>query len=110
MLLRSITPDYAFDGKHIPAVSASASHNQAGRVHLSLVNAHPHESITITTTIAGHAAKSVSGRVLTADAMNARNTFDATAAIAPHSFDGAKLGGDTLTVTLPAKSVVVLAL
>jgi alpha-N-arabinofuranosidase len=105
-----ITPDYAFDGKHIPAVSASASRNQAGRVHLSLVNAHPHEAITITTTIAGHAAKSVSGRGLTADAMNARNTFDATAAIAPQSFDGAKLTGDTLTVTLPAKSVVVLAL
>ncbi|MCP5530340.1 MAG: alpha-N-arabinofuranosidase [Opitutaceae bacterium] len=105
-----ITPDYAFDGKHIPAVSASASRNQAGQVHLSLVNTHPHEAITITTTIAGHAAKSVSGRVLTADTMNARNTFDATAAIAPQSFDGAKLGGDTLTVTLPAKSVVVLAL
>lgn len=105
-----ISPDYAFDGKHIPAVSASASRNQAGQVHLSLVNSHPHDAITVSTTIAGHAAKSVTGRVLTADAMNAHNTFDAAETVAPKPFDGATLSGDKLTVTLPAKSVVVLAL
>lgn len=105
-----ISPDYAFEGKHIPAVSASASRNTAGQVHLSLVNTHPREAVTITTTVAGHTAKSVSGRVLTAEAMNTHNTFDATNVIAPKPFDGAKLNGGTLTITLPAKSVVVLAL
>jgi alpha-N-arabinofuranosidase len=48
--------------------------------------------------------------VLTADAMNARNTFEAPQAVKPAAFAGAKVAGDTLTVSLPAKSVVVLEL
>ena len=51
----------------------------------------------------------VSGRVLTASAMNAHNTFDAPYAIAPADFTGAVLKDGLLTLTLPAKSVVVLA-
>ncbi|MCC6416055.1 MAG: alpha-N-arabinofuranosidase [Opitutaceae bacterium] len=105
-----ISPDSAFGDQHIPAISASASRDAAGQVHLSLVNTHPRDAVTIATTITGHAAKSVSGRVLTADAMNTHNTFAASDAIAPQPFDGAKLRGDELSVTLPAKSVVVLAL
>jgi alpha-N-arabinofuranosidase len=51
----------------------------------------------------------VSGRVLTSKDINAHNTFDKPQAIKPAVFDGAKLKGDELTVALPAKSVVVLA-
>lgn len=105
-----ISPDYAFGDQHIPAVSASASKNAAGKVHLSLVNTHAHEAVTVTCTLAGLEAKSVSGRVLTAGAMNAHNTFDQPDAVAPQAFDGAQIEGGTLTVTLPAKSVVVLSL
>jgi len=105
-----ISPDYVFGDQSIPAVSASASRDKNGKVHLSLVNTHAHDAVTVQTAIAGHAAKSVSGRVLTADALNTHNTFDNPDAIAPKPFDDAKLNGDTLTVTLPAKSVVVLAL
>lgn len=104
------SPDYAFENEKIPAVSASASRNAAGQVHLSLVNLHPREPITLTCTIAGHAARSVTGRILTAAAMNARNTLTAPAAVKPAEFTGAKLDGEKLTVTLPAKSVVVLEL
>lgn len=105
-----IAPDYAYGQDQIPALSASASRTAAGQVNLSLVNTHPHNAITVRVSIAGHTAKSVSGRVLTAGAMNAHNTFDAPATVAPTPFNGAKLEGDTLTVTLPAKSVVVLTL
>ena len=41
-------------------------------------------------------------------AMDARNTFDAPDAVHPVAFSGAKLAGNKLSVTLPAKSVVVL--
>ena len=60
--------------------------------------------------LAGLTAKSVTGRVLTAPAMNAHNTFEAPDAVQPAAFSGAALKGDTLEVRLPAKSVVVLAL
>ena len=50
------------------------------------------------------------GEILTASAMDARNTFDAPNAIRPVPFTGASLGGGKLSLTLPAKSVVVLTL
>jgi alpha-L-arabinofuranosidase len=56
------------------------------------------------------AGRAGEGEVLTADAMDAHNTFESPEAIHPVVFDGAKLDGNKLSVTLPAKSVVVLKL
>jgi len=103
-----ISPDYVLDQERIPAVSASASRDAAGKVHLSLVNAHPTDAMTVTVT--GVKPTAVTGRILTADAMDAHNTFASPDAVKPAAFTGAKLAGGQLTVTLPAKSVVVLEL
>ena len=78
--------------------------------HLSLANTCPAQAVTLTVTLAGLAPQSVTGRILTAPAMNAHNTFAAPNAVQPTAFDGASLKGGTLEVKLPAKSVVVLAL
>ena len=107
------TPDYACGDDKIPAVSASASRDKEGAIHLSLVNANPNAPATITCSLAGldGGAKSVTGRVLTASAINSVNTFDAPRTVEPAAFDGAKFAGDnneTLVVKMPAKSVVVL--
>jgi alpha-N-arabinofuranosidase len=105
------SPDYAFGQEKIPMVSASATRAADGSaVHLSLANTSPAQAVTLTVTLAGLAAKSVAGRVLTAPAMNALNTFETPNAVQPAAFDGASLEGGTLEVKLPAKSVVVLAL
>jgi alpha-N-arabinofuranosidase len=104
------TPDYIVGENKIPAVSASASRDPSGKVHLSLVNSNPHQSFTVSCRLEGVAAKTVTGRILTAPAMNARNTFEAPNAVHPVPFTGATLDGATLTVALPAKSVVVLEL
>ena len=109
------TPDYVVGGAKVPAVSASASRDKARKIHVSFSNANPNAAITVTATLAGVTAKGVSGRVLTAPAITSHNTFAAPEAVKPAKFDGAKLESDKigqmqLTVTLPAKSVVVLAL
>ena len=104
-----VTPDYVLGTDKVPAVSAAASRDAAGKVHLSLVNANPNTAITVACTLAGLDAKSVSGRVLTSPAMQDCNTFAAPATVKPQPFDGAKLAAGQLTVVLPAKSVVVLA-
>lgn len=104
------SPDYVVGQEKIPAVSASASRNAAGKVHVSLSNANPNSAITVTCRLAGLTASAVTGRVLTAPAVTSHNTFDAPNTVAPAPFNGAKLAGDTLTVSLPAKSVVVLEL
>jgi alpha-N-arabinofuranosidase len=104
------TPDYGFGGDKIPAVSASASRDAAGKVHLSLVNTNPNQPITVTCALEGMAPQSVTGRILTAPAMNTRNTFEAPHTVQPVAFTGASIAAGTLTVALPAKSVVVLEL
>jgi alpha-N-arabinofuranosidase len=101
------TPDYVFDGQSIPAVSASASLDAAGRIHLSLVNANPRQAMRVGCLVAGHPLGTVTGRVLTAATMQAHNTFDQPDAVAPAPFNSFDNHG-WLTVDLPSKSVVVL--
>ena len=102
------TPDYRFGGESIPAVSASASRDAAGRLHLSLVNANPHQGAHVSCQLGGHPAGTVTGRVLTAATMQAHNTFDQPEAVRPEPFQGFTNKGGRLSIDLPAKSVVVL--
>jgi alpha-N-arabinofuranosidase len=105
------SPDYALGPEKIPMVSASATRAADGSaVHLSLANTSPAQAVTLTVKLAGLAPKAVAGRVLTAPAIDAHNTFEAPNAVQPAAFAGAAVKGDTLEVTLPARSVVVLAL
>jgi alpha-N-arabinofuranosidase len=104
------TPDYVLGEAKIPAVSASASRDAAGKVHVSLANTDPNNAITVTAALTGVTPKAVSGRILTAPAVTSHNTFAAPDTVKPAVFDGAKITGDQLTVVLPAKCVVVLTL
>ena len=104
------TPDYVVGEDKIPAVSASASKDAAGKIHVSLANANPNTGITVSCTLADPVAKNVSGRVLTAPAINSCNTFEALHTVEPAAFNGATLAGNKLTIALPARSVVVLTL
>jgi alpha-N-arabinofuranosidase len=100
--------DYRFGDEKVPAINVSASKDKSGKVHLSLCNLDPANSRELRCTFQGLQAKRVSGRALTADAMTAHNTFDRPDTVKPAAFDGFRLNDDTLTVTLPSKSVVIL--
>ncbi len=100
--------DYKFAGDKIPALNVSASRDRNGKIHVSLCNLDPRNWEQVICKVQGFKAKSVSGRILTADVMNAHNTFDNPEVVKPVDFDAVSLEGDTLAVTLPAKSVVVL--
>ena len=52
----------------------------------------------------------ITGRILTAGAMNAHNTFDAPQTVSPVEFDGHRVVSGGWAVELPPKSVVVLRL
>jgi alpha-N-arabinofuranosidase len=104
------TPDLPQSPVKIPEVSASASRDASGRIHLSLVNTNPDAPVTVACAVAGADLKSPTGRILTAPSMTSHNTFDAPHAVEPAPFTGAAVSGDRLSVTLPALSVVVLEL
>ena len=101
---------YAFDGVTLPAVQASASRDKAGKINVTLCNLDPQRPAAVECQLSGAKVKAVSGRVLTAEAMQAHNTFDKPEVVKPAAFDGAKPTADGFTATLPAKSVVVLTL
>jgi alpha-N-arabinofuranosidase len=100
--------EYRYGDDAVRAVTASASRDESGRVHLTLTNQDPNRGRALEIDLRGMSASRVSGRVLTGDAMNARNTFEDPDVVVPVEFDGARLDGSTLTVDLPAKSVVAL--
>jgi alpha-L-arabinofuranosidase len=97
-------------GTSVPSLNASASRDKGGKLHVSIVNLDPNRSSQVTLRIIGSAAANVSGRVLTAPAMNTVNTFDNPNAVSPAPFRDFKIQGNQITLTLPSKSVVVLEL
>lgn len=102
------TPRYEMNGMSIPSVSASASRDAAGKIHVSLVNTEAKRSVKVAASLVGVKAKSVTGEILTGETLNSRNTFEKPEAVKPAAFKGATIKGETLEVDLPAHSVVVL--
>jgi alpha-N-arabinofuranosidase len=104
--------DYSFGGDKIPGLSASASRNAAGRVHVTLVtlcNLNPNAAVELACETRGLKPSTLEGRMLTAATMQAHNTFDSPDSVQVSEFRGFKLGDSGFSVTLPPKSVVVLA-
>lgn len=102
--------DYRSGEASIPAISATASRNGDGIVHISLSNADPNVDHTVTCTLRGIAAAEVTGRILTAATLDAHNSFDKPETVQPVTFNGASLDGNQLTIEMPAKSVVTLTI
>jgi alpha-N-arabinofuranosidase len=99
---------YARGEKAVPAISASASRDGAGRVHLSLCNLHPTQVMTLVCEVHGVEIQGVMGRVLTADTIDAHNTFDDPERVAPVAFDDLTHTPNSLQFALPARSIVAL--
>ena len=104
------SPVYGLGGVSVPAISMSAARAADGAVLMALANVDPKRTQALSISIPGAKPKRVSGEILTASAMDARNTFEAPDAVHPSAFSGASLQGSTVSLTLPAKSVVVLRL
>ena len=100
--------DYSSGDKTIPAVSASASRDKAGKIHVTLCNLNPNQSADVTCELQGAKTQKISGRILTAPEMNAHNTFDQPDNVKPTEFNAFKVTDNGFVTTLPAKSVVVL--
>jgi alpha-N-arabinofuranosidase len=99
---------YELNGKAIDAISVSASKDAAGKIHITLVNIDPNKAQTIETELRGVAAKKVSGKILTSAKINDYNSFDKPNTVNVKDLKNAKLSKGSLSITLPAKSVVML--
>lgn len=102
--------DYVFGKEKLPAISASASKDSTGLVHISLVNIEPKKTQDISIDLQGGNLKTVTGRILASAKLQDYNSFEAPEKIKPAAFTGATLKGKSLTVKMPPFSVVVLEL
>jgi alpha-L-arabinofuranosidase len=102
------SPSYAYGGKQIPQISASASIDANEQIHISLCNLNPGEAVQLQCELRGMAVSKVSGTILTSAAMNDHNSFDAPETVKPAEFTGTSIEAGILCITLPPKSVVVL--
>ncbi|RJG24371.1 alpha-N-arabinofuranosidase [Massilia cavernae] len=100
---------YTVGETSIPGISASAARAKDGKVWLALVNTNPNQPADVAVNVAGTSVTGATGRVLTAAAMDAHNTFKAPQAVKPAPYSVRAEGGK-LTMKVPAKAVVVVAL
>jgi alpha-N-arabinofuranosidase len=104
------TPQYTEAGQSVPALSLSAARTAAGAIVIALVNLDPNQAMATSIAIRGAKPSRVAGTILTAAAMDAHNTFENPDVIHPVPFQAAKFSGDSVSLSLPAKSIVVLQL
>ncbi|HVN49010.1 MAG TPA: alpha-N-arabinofuranosidase, partial [Bacteroidota bacterium] len=101
---------YIYKNDTLPAVNASASIDEHGKLHISLCNIDPNNKQEVVCNLNRYRAASASASMLTSDEMTAHNTFDHPNVVAPKQFSSFKLHNDCLTLNLPPKSVVVVEL
>jgi alpha-N-arabinofuranosidase len=93
----------------VPTVTASAARDAEGRLHYALVNLDPRAPVSVQIKVTGGMPKKLSGMILTANAMDAINTFDQPDNVKPAAFNGARVSDGVLRVEIPAKAIVVLS-
>jgi alpha-N-arabinofuranosidase len=91
------------------ALSVSASRDRDGVTHVSLVNVDLHAAHDVQLQM-GDGAKKVTGRILRSANVQDHNMFEKPEVVKPVEFNGAKIEGGIVKLTLPACSVVVLAI
>jgi alpha-L-arabinofuranosidase len=102
---------YDYNGDSIPAISMTASKSEDGRINLTLTNLNAREAQQVDIQIRGQNVRTAgNGQLLTADAVDAINTFDNPNRVRLTEFRDYRLNNNRLQVTLPSKSVVVLTL
>ncbi|ESQ75673.1 alpha-N-arabinofuranosidase [Asticcacaulis sp. AC402] len=103
-------PAYTLGGKTIPSFNASAAKAKDGHVYIGIANMNPIDGLNLSIDLASLKAKGVSGQVLTAPKMDSLNRPGAKPEVVPVDYKGGKVKGSTLTLDIPAKSVVVVRL
>ena len=105
------TPKYSRVSRSIDAVSASASKDNTGKVHVSLVNIDPSKPIEISCDVRGlKNGRFISANVITGDKIDSHNTFEKPNQVILKDFKDASFKNGTLTVKVPAKSLVTIEL
>ena len=99
------------DNRSIPMLSATASKDKKGVIHLSLSNIEADNTQTVTVDISGMKINGVTGgTIITSEKLTDHNSFEKPQAVAPKDFKDAKISNGLLQIKMPAKSIVTVSL
>ena len=99
---------YTHGDVSVPRLDAIAARETDGKVWLALTNVDPGQPLEIDASLAGIESGRVSGTVLTADEVDAINTYAEPDTVVPKPMT-AQIRSGRLRLTLPPKSVTVLS-
>ncbi|MFV8342507.1 alpha-N-arabinofuranosidase [Flavobacterium sp. XS2P39] len=102
------SPLYTYNAETLPALSASASKDKNGSVHISLVNIDSKKEHKIEIDIKELGIKTVVGTILASSKLQDHNSFDNPTNIKPAVFKGFQTKKGKLEIIIPPFSVVVL--
>lgn len=102
------SPQYEFEGENLDAISISASEDNNGSKHFSLVNIDAEKTHEIELNVSALDLKDATAQILTSDKLQDYNSFDNPSLITPANFKDFKLKKGKLNIKLPPFSVVVI--
>lgn len=94
----------------VDLLTATASRAEDGTITLSMANVDLERPCRVTVALDDDRRYDVSGELLTAENINDHNTFENPDCVHPVDFDGFEAARGSITVTVPAKSIVSLTL
>ena len=101
-------PQYQLGLASIPSVSITAARGVDGKIYIAIVNVDPWNVKKVNINLSGMKVTRAAGQVLTAEQMDAHNTFDKPLAIAPSAYSVTAEDGE-LVLEIPAKAVMVVS-
>jgi alpha-N-arabinofuranosidase len=108
--LQITSNNYQFGNQTLPALSASASKDKEGAIHISIVNIDAKQTQNLTLSFSNTHLQNIKGRILTAEKLQHYNSFEQPDLIQPANFTQFKTSGNEIKITIPPFSVIVLAI
>lgn len=100
--------NYEFSGQSVPALSISSSLDKKGKVHISICNLNAEKKENLRCVLKEYKVLSVKGQILTADKINAYNSFEKPNELSIKEFSHFKLDAGDIVVEMPPHSIVTL--
>lgn len=103
--------EYTLKEESLSRLHVSASRNAEGKVHVSICNLDPHRAEDVKIVLEGmEGINMATGRTITADAMNAHNTFDQPEQVTPQELPNVGINGNLIYARVAPMSVSVIGM
>lgn len=104
------TSDYKYCGDKIPKITATASVDSNGKIHVSFCNLSDFDDENVEFQLIGGKKSKITGTILTADKMNDHNTFDEPNKVAPVKMADVNIENNRAKLLIPKMSVATVEL